>query len=376
MASYQHVTFSENLSLSWANPYTGGSVVADINDLSPTEGGLQVMLPFASSVSPGTGFIVNNVSLFAVSMIDVTIEEITLVNPGDVLYFYLVDTSSTAGLWRVIPWGSGVNGMTALTLRSEDGSVPITGGQITPPGGIVNIQLPSPLSSIKSLSVVGIVVANDVDPLTFRSVVLQAGSNIEITDPDGVEGNPLIALNPVLTQLTSLETEGLHIEVSTLAALNNDLTGGNLNLQSSGETGVITLNPVTIDQQGNISGVTNLIVSESFTNPFVPKAWCCFLDNGQSSNNIVLQDSAGVTSVTGSQGSYVITFTHPMSNANYGFSVNIQKTSAPNFAYEAFMQSRNTTSCLVAVKDQLGNLIAAMEGLSVTIWSSQPYGEA
>lgn len=371
MASYQHVTFSENLTLSWENPYTGGTVVADFNDLSPTQGGLQVMLPFASSVSPGTGFVINNISGFSFSVINVNLTEIAVFAPGTVQFLYLVETSDAAGQWRVIPWGSGVNAVTAMTIQSADSSVPITGGQITPPGGVVNIQLPSPLSSLKSLSVVGIVVAGAVNPLTFKAVVLEAGANLEITHPDGVTGNPLIDLNPVLTQLTSLETEGLHIEVSTLTALNNPLTGGNLNLQSSGTTGVITLNAVTVDQQGRMTGVKDLLVLDSFINPFVPKAWCCFLDNGQASNNIVLQDSAGVASVTGSQGSYLITFSRPMANANYGFSVNLQKTSAPNFAYEAFMQSRNTTSCLVAVKDSLGNLIAAMEGLSVTLYSSQ-----
>jgi len=184
MASYQNLTFSENLSLSWANPYTGGSVVADINDLSPTEEGLVIMLPFATYVSPGTGFILNNVSTFAVSVIDVTLEEIASIASGDVLYFYLIDTSDAAGKWRVIPWGSGVNGITTLTAQSTDTSVLITGGDVSPPGGVINFQLPSSLVSLNALKVVGMVIAGTVDPLTFKTVVLDAGANIEITNPD------------------------------------------------------------------------------------------------------------------------------------------------------------------------------------------------
>jgi len=170
-----------------------------------------------------------------------------------------------------------------------------------------------------------------------------------------------------------LETEGLHIEGSTLEALNNDLTGGNLNLQSSGDTGVITLNPVEIDQQGNITGVKNLSVTENLVSPFIPKAWCVFVDNGQTTNNIILQDSAGVASVTGSQGSYTVTFSRPMSNANYGFALDIQKSSGSNFVHDVFIQSRDSTFCIVYTTDNQGNLIPAIDGLSVMILSSLPY---
>jgi hypothetical protein len=111
-------------------------------------------------------------------------------------------------------------------------------------------------------------VAPTTDPLTYDTVVLEGGDNIDITNPDGVNGNPLISLSQTLTQLTSLETQGIHIEGNTLRALNNDLTTGNLELQSSGTNGVIDLNSVAIDQQGNMTGVKNLTMTGNLSGVF------------------------------------------------------------------------------------------------------------
>lgn len=373
MNSYQQISFGGNLDLSWSNPYTGGTVVCDINDMIPSQNGLMVMLPFANYVNPGTGFMLNNISAFSFTVIDVTIEEIAVFAPGDVKEFYLVDTSDAAGKWRVIPYGGGTNAITALTLESPDDSVLIAGGDVSPSGGVVDFSLPSSLTTLTQIQVPGIVIAQEVAPLSFSSVILQAGDNIDITNPDGIEGNPLISLSETLTQLTFLETQGIHIEGNTLTALNNDLTTGNLALQSSGTNGVIDLNSVTIDQQGNMSGINNLSLSGTLSNAFIPKAWCCFVDNGQPTNNIILQDSANVASVTGSQGSYTITFQQPLANANYGFSIDVQKSSGSNFVSEAFMQGRNSNSCIVYTTDNQGNLIPAIDGVSVTILSSLPY---
>lgn len=371
MSSYQHLFFAENLTLSWANPYTGGAVVMDMNDLSPTKEGLMMMLPFAHDVSPGTGFILNNVSAFAVSVIDVTLREIAALQGGDVLYFYLIDTSDAAGEWRVIPWGGGVNALTALTAQSSDASVLITDGKVSPPGGVIDFQLPSCLSNLTLVKVGGLVIAKvDDHSLTFQTGTLQAGANIILENPDGLTGNPLIGLSSTLSQLVSLETQGLHIEGSTLTALENDLTLGNLHLQSSGNKGVIALNPVTVDRQGNMAGIKDLSLTGRLLNSFIPKAWCCFVDNGQKTNNIILQDSAGVASVTGSQGSYVITFAQALPNGNYGFALNIQKSSASNFVREVFMQSRSGAFCIVYTTDAQGNLIPALDGVSVEIFSS------
>ncbi len=343
----------------------------DINDVSPTREGLVVMLPLASDANPGAGFLLNNISAFDLSLIDVTLEERAVLKSGDVLFFYLIDTSDAAGKWRVIPWGGGVNAVTALTVQSTDHSLRITGGKIMPPGGVIDFQLPSSLSNLTLVKVAGLVIANvDDDSLTFQTGTLQAGANIILENPDGGEGNPLIALSSTLSQLVSLETQGLHMEGSTLTALENDLTLGNLHLQSSGNKGVITLNSVTLDQQGNVGGIKDLSLTGRLLNPFIPKAWCCFVDTGQKTNNIILQDSAGVASVTGSQGHYVITFTQALSNGNYAFALNIQKSSPSHFVREVFMQSRNSASCIVITIDAQGNLIPALDGVSVVIFSS------
>lgn len=373
MNSYQQVVFEANLTFSWSNPYTGGTVVVDINDILPQQAGLQVMLPLANYVNPGASFLLNNVSRFSLTVIDVTLEEIAVFAPGDVKAFYLIDTSNAAGKWRVIPYGGGTNAMTSLTLESPDKSVLIEGGDVSPPGGVVEVALPSSLSTLTRIQVPGIVIAQEVAPLSFSSVSLEAGDNIAATNPDGVSGNPLIALSRTLTQLTSLETQGLHIEGNTLTALNNDLTNGNLALQSAGEKGVISLNPVTIDPQGNLGGIKDLSLSGTLSNAFIPKAWCVFVDTGQTTGNIILQDGANVASVTGGQGMYVITFSRPLANANYGFSIDVQKSSGSNFVSEVFMQSRNASSCIVYTTDIQGNLIAAIDGVSVTILSSPSY---
>jgi hypothetical protein len=149
MSTYQNLSFSTNLDLSWAIPYTGGTVVCDINDLSPTTSGLSVMLPFASSVSPGAGFVINNISTHSFTVMDVATDTVATFASGDVKYLYLVDTATAQGQWRVVPWGGGTNAITALTAQSPDSSLTITNGVITPSGGAINFYLPSSLTSLK-----------------------------------------------------------------------------------------------------------------------------------------------------------------------------------------------------------------------------------
>ena len=123
MLSYQKIIFSENTPLSWENPYTGGTVVREMNELMPLGEALEVMLPFASSVSLGTGFILNNISAYDVQIINLALEEIHVLTSGKVFYFYVVDNQTATGQWRVIPWGSGSTGITTMTLKSSDRSV-------------------------------------------------------------------------------------------------------------------------------------------------------------------------------------------------------------------------------------------------------------
>jgi len=355
MSTYQNLSFSTNLDLSWAIPYTGGSVVCDINDLNPTVGGLSVMLPFASSVSRGAGFVINNISTHSFTVIDVTTDTVATFASGDVKYLYLVDTATAQGQWRVVPWGGGTNAITALTAQSTDSSLTITNGVITPSGGTINFRLPSSLTSLKGLNVQGLVVGLiNSGVLTFSSVVLAGdGSNIIVANPDGSGGAPTISLTPTVA-VTSVAVTGMTLDTHGITA-HSTPNSGNLVLSSGGTNGVINLNGLTITQAGR--------------SPFIPKAWCCFKE---TLGTVVFQDGQGVSSVTKiSTGQYQIAFTTPMVDTHYGFAFGVQSGSlTTDKLMNAMMMTRLTTSCTLQVMDVDTTPVTVTQGISVFIFSS------
>jgi hypothetical protein len=372
-SSYQLINLTSDIVLTWPFSFAGPPTVADINDVSPNQDGWTIAMPDATLAPVGQNVVFNNISAFSFQIIanDLT-TVIATIDAGEVVTLYLYDnTTSPAlnGLWRVIPYGSGTNAIVSLIAESTDSSITITNGAITPPGGTINFQLPTSIFNLNEVSTTAFPVITGTDPLTWQTVDLVAGENINITNPNGIAGDPVINLATVVTGLSAMTAGNLTISGEVIVS---DVTNGNIQLSTSG-TGQVQINGVNIDPSANLTGINNLTVNGFFNNPFMPQAWCVFTDIIVGlSNLIVIQKQANVASVTGSAGTYTITFTTPMSSVNYGVHISLGSTGgALPFISNAYWIVRETTSVTIIVTDASGELVLSVpHGVTVTILSN------
>ena len=370
-SSYQLINLTADITLSWPFSFAGGPIVDDRNDVNPNQNGWTIAMPNATLTSNGQYIIFNNISTFSFQIIaNDLITVLTTVNAGDIIEIYLYDTSTSNGLWRVVPYGGGTNAITALTAQSTDSSITITNGIITPPGGVINFKLPPSLTNLNTtISSVGFLVITGLSPLTWTTVDFLSDSNININHPDGTTGDPVFSLASTIGPISSLMVGNFTISGEVIT---NDTTNGNIQVVTNG-TGQAQINGVNIDTSGNLTGINNLTVNGLFSNPFMPQAWCIFTDTITGpSNTIVIENEANVTSVMGSGGTYVVTFTTPMASVNYGVFITLGSTggSLP-FVSNGYFIVRETTAVTIIVTDASGELVlSAPNGVTVMILSN------
>ena len=203
--SYQLITLTNNIVLSWPSSFGGGPIAAGFNDVHPDRVGLTITLPDATLASTGTDIIFNNIYNYTFDVLTNDSTPLLTVEPGQIVDFKLYDSSTTAGLWRIIPFGGGYNGITAFTAQSSDNSITITNGDVAPPGAMIDFQLPASITNLNKVNATGLTVVKSTAPLTWGTVQLVAGNNITITNPDGINGNPIINLNNSVAGLTYLK---------------------------------------------------------------------------------------------------------------------------------------------------------------------------
>jgi len=370
--SYQLITLTNNIVLSWPSSFIGGTVAAGFNEVDPDQDGWTIALPDATLSANGTDVIFNNISIYTFDILKNDNTFLYTLNPGDIIDFKLYDSSTSAGLWRIIPFGGGYNGVVAFEAISSDNSIDITNGDVTPPGAVIDFKLPESIFNLNNVITTGLAVITGNNPLTWTTTTITAGTNINVTGGDGILDVPIINLLPDVSDLTSLQVGSFSITGNNLMAtdINTDLvfTAG-----GGGGTGELDLNGVLIDANGN-TAIPNLTVSGVFNNPFIPKAWCVFTDTiVGNSNTIVTEDSSNVISITGSGGYYEILFTISMSNINYGVMISLGSlgSTLPPIVYSGFWTTRNLGSVVISIVDASGELVTALPyGATVMIMSS------
>jgi hypothetical protein len=367
--SYQLITLTNDIVLSWPSSFVGGPIAAGFNDVDPDQAGREITLPDATLAATGTDVIFNNISIYTFNILKNDNTFLHTLNPGDIVDFKLYDVSTAAGLWRIIPFGGGYNGITAFEATSSNNSIDISNGNVTPPGAVIDFKLPESIFNLNNVITTGIPVIKSVAPLTWATTTITAGTNINVTDGDGILAEPVINLLPDLSNLNS-------IQVGFFEVTGNDLQATDINtnlLFTTSGTGKLDLNGVLIDANGNTT-ISNLTVSGSFNNPFTPKAWCIFTDTiVGNSNSIVIEDNSNVTSISGSGGYYQIFFNTPMANINYGVMISLGSlgTTLPPIVYSGFWTTRNLSSVIISVVDASGELVTALPyGATVMIMSS------
>ncbi len=379
--SYQKITLTGNIVVTWPFSFASGTIIARLNDVTTSADGYTITLPDATLASVGQDILFNNVSghSFEVYANDGTTLLATITS-GQILYFYLYDnvtSPASNGLWRIIPFGEGASSITTFTAESTDSTITITDGTVTAPTGTINFQLPTSISNLNNVATTGIATITGDSPLTWLTRHIVAGNNIVVSDGDGLNGNPTIALSATVSGLTSMSVGNFHITGSGISAIT---TNSSLTIASNG-TGNLSINGVIIDAAGDISTAGNVVIGGnvvidgSFSNPLVPVAWVTFTDTGSA---IVIQDSSNVTSVTrigSGGGQYTITFTDIMSDHNYGVLVGTGTAiiaDLPSVSQGFSKYSAQTTStCEIAVVDASGQYVSqALSGITVQILSS------
>ena len=244
--SYQLITLTANIVLSWPSSFGSGPVVCDINDVNTAQNGYTITMPNATLVPNGTSAIFNNISGYSFTILASDgVTTITSVATGVIYNLYLYNNSTTNGSWRVIASGGGASSITTFTAESTDSSINISNGTVTAPSGTINFKLPASLTALNAVSNTGFPVIsainNGVD--TWSTVSITAGDNILITNGNGVDGNPVINVNPSMTALTAVTVGNFNITGSSISPVGSN-TG--LSFTSNG-TGTLTFNGITID---------------------------------------------------------------------------------------------------------------------------------
>ena len=361
--TYQQISLVEDLTLTWPSGFNGSPVVNDINNVNVLHEDLKLILPDATLVSTGQILFFNNISEIGepfTLMHNDGITPIIEIVEGDYYQIYLNDNSTKNGKWNLITPLGGFNGIIGLTAQSPDNSVIITGSPATPPIAALTFKLPTSLTKLNAVNTTDFLVVTQTTPsLDFKTVELLGGENITITGGNGLGSDPVIDLNTTITGINSITVGDMTLSGNVIA---NNTDNGNIQISTNG-TGSIQLNGITISSSGALSGLTNFIGLTAF---------CIFTDTlvGMS-NQIVVQQKANVTSVTGSAGTYIINFTTPMPNINYGVSITIGSTGgALPFISNGYFIVRELTYVTIIVTDASGELVlSAPHGVSVMITS-------
>ena len=370
--SYQLINLTANIVLSWPFSFVGGPIAAGFNDVMPDMAGRTITLPDATLASQGTDVIFNNISIYTFDILKNDSTLLLSVVPGQIVDFKLYDSTTAAGLWRIIPFGGGYNGITAFTAQSSDNSITIANGVVNPPGAMIDFQLPTSLFNLNNVVTTGgfpvITSASSPGPLTWGTRDLVAGDNITIDNPNGIGGDPVISLSSSLAALVSIEVGNFTITGSILDAngVNSDLSF------STNGTGKLNFNGVLVDTSNNISNVNNLSVSGFFNNPLTPKAWCIFTDTIVGpSNLIVIEEQSNITSISGAAGSYEIFFTTHMNSITYGILLSFGTAGgALPPVYRGFWTARNLGSVVISIVDDSNQAVDSVPyGATIMIMS-------
>jgi hypothetical protein len=104
--SYLRLDIDADVVLDWPLENEGATPAARIIDLAPTGPGFSVTLPIASQTGTGQTLLFNNLGPDVVSVLDQSGNTILSLTAGSQWQIYLVDNTTTDGVWRVFRYGA------------------------------------------------------------------------------------------------------------------------------------------------------------------------------------------------------------------------------------------------------------------------------
>ena len=282
---------------------------------------------------------------------------------GEVRQIYLIDSSTSGGTWRVIPFGGGTSGIITFSAESENNALTIKNSTITPPSGNMKFAVSESLNNLNNLTTQvqnGFLVVTGNTPLSYLTRKIGGGTNINVQSGDGETNDVIISLTDSLIGLSSINVGNLLISVNTITTAIGDQ---DINIATI-DNAVINLNAITVDRNGNIT------IPGIISNPATAKAYCFFYDNNAANNNIQIESSFNIASVSGSNGLYVVKFATPFPDGNYAVLTTLSRGTEVIAPFQVFFRSRSATEVSIFTTDTLGNLLPPLDGISVVVFGS------
>ena len=88
------------------------------------------------------------------------------------------------------------------------------------------------------------------------------------------------------------------------------------------------------------------------------------------SSTIVIEQQSNISSITGSNGMYTISFSTPMNNVNYAPFISLGTGGDPLFVSYGFWTTRNLGSVVISIVDSGGELVSDVPyGATIMIMS-------
>lgn len=336
--------------------------------------GWMITLPDATLASLGQNILFNNISTVPFQIMNNDgVTSIITISAGQSYYLYLRDILTANGVWSAIPFGGGTSAINAIEVNTTGTTLLVTNGSLTPPGGKITLETaPSISNLVTNITTPGVLILTKTNPSTYTTRNLIGGTNIVIEDGDGVNNDPTISLEQSLSNLSSIDVGDLQLSGNVITT---NAKNGEVQISSAG-TGKVNINGMQIDSNGNVTGLNNLTlkgaltIAGSFSNPTSPKVIFNFTDtNVSGSSKIVQLSQYNVASVTGSGGTYTITFDTPLASTNYALNFASGSNGGTPAANHVFWTLKTTTSLTIAVIDGSGVLVPySPYGISGTIY--------
>ncbi len=162
---------------------------SNVLDLYVNHTGASLLLPDCTRVSPGIDSLFVNKGTQELSVFNfVSTTPITKLPIDSAVYIYLIDNSTPAGLWNIIPFTTTWDyGLSVLNINSLNDGIIITGSPVVGSGNTVTIGVNDALDQLGQFdpdSDAGIVTYNSTDGFKINNIT-NTDSNISLTNKDG-----------------------------------------------------------------------------------------------------------------------------------------------------------------------------------------------
>lgn len=286
--SSSSITVSSNVILNWASDFANyPNPMTKYIYFSTPNVGLSVTLPNATLAAAGSSskFINNGPN-------DVLIKDfggttIYTLEVSLAVEVALKENSTSAGEWQIFLNPTGGTAVTGIDATEPAKGFSISGVPIGPGSGTIVFELTTTLDSLETIgtgATGGLIAKTAEDTVALRTLT-SGNTNIEVTNGNGVSGNPTVTMNEDLTGLTTVEVGNLTLEDNKITS-----TGAAFEVFTNGE-GSVTDSKIAI--KDNSSGFKVILDVEEasltknstyrFKNP----------RNDNPSNNVVYANSAG-----------------------------------------------------------------------------------